>query len=147
MRTKTIIADDVRELAISRVAVVNEAWYEWAHHAPLAVKAGVGEGAMESVKKPGPLALADRPEGLTEKQWAAVVIADEMTRSVKVSDATFDLVKESFGERETVEIVATVACYNCVSRFLVALDGKPPLPRPCPPSPGVSREKERQRLW
>lgn len=124
VRTKTIIADDVRELAISRVAVVNEAWYEWGHHAPLAVKAGVAEAAMEGVKVSGAVTLAQRPEGLTEKQWASVVIADEMTRSVKVSDETFDKVKALFGERETVEIVATVACYNCVSRFLVALDGE-----------------------
>lgn len=130
VRTKTIIADDVRELAISRVAVVNEAWYEWGHHAPLAVKAGVAEAALEGVKAPGAVTLAKRPEGLTEKQWASVVIADEMTRSVKVSDETFDAVKALFGERETVEIVATVACYNCVSRFLVALDGeKSPYPQ------------------
>ena len=27
-----------------------------------------------------------------------------------------------FGERGVVEITATVAAYNCVSRFLVALD-------------------------
>lgn len=132
VRTKTIIADDVRELAISRVAVVNEAWYEWGHHAPLAVKAGVAEAAMEGVKVSGPLTLAQRPEGLTEKQWASVVIADEMTRSVKVSDETFDAVKALFGERETVEIVATVACYNCVSRFLVALDGKKSPSSPVP---------------
>lgn len=130
VRTKTSLADDVRELAISRVAVVNKAWYEWMHHAPLAVQAGVSESAMESVKTDGPVLLAQKPEGLTEKQWATVVIADEMTRNVEVSDATFAEVKALFGERETVEIVATVACYNCVSRFLVALDGESTSPPP-----------------
>lgn len=128
VRTRTNIADDVRELAICRVAVVNEAWYEWMHHAPLAVKAGVSEAAMEVLKKQGPVTLADRPQdgaaGFEEKQWAAIVIADEMTRNVHVADETFAAVKALFGERETVEMVATVACYNCVSRFLVALDGE-----------------------
>lgn len=45
-----------------------------------------------------------------------------MTRNVRVADETFDLLKSLFSEREVVEITATVACYNCVSRFLVALD-------------------------
>lgn len=125
VRTRTTIADDVRELAISRVAVVNRAWYEWAHHAPLAVAAGVPQTAMDALKTDGAaLALDERPGAFTERQWAALVIADEMTRAVEVSDATFERVKGFFSERETVEIVATVACYNCVSRFLVALDGE-----------------------
>lgn len=49
-------------------------------------------------------------------------LADEMTRNVEVADETFAVVRGLFAEREVVEIVATVACYNCVSRFLVALD-------------------------
>lgn len=124
VRTKTTLPDDVRELAISRVAVVNRAWYEWGHHAPLAIKAGVSEAVMEHVKVDGPVAIDKRPEGLSEEQWASVVLADEMTRNVQVSDETFAKVKALFGERGSVEMVATVACYNCVSRFLVALDGK-----------------------
>ncbi|CAN8105998.1 unnamed protein product [Discula destructiva] len=127
VRTKTTLADDVRELAICRVAVVNQAWYEWMHHAPLAVKAGVSEAVMDRLKtSPGAVTLAApvvvEEEGLSEAQWAAVVLADEMTRNVKVGDETFAAVKGIFGERATVELVATVACYNCVSRFLVALD-------------------------
>ena len=34
----------------------------------------------------------------------------------------FAAVKGSFGEKEVVELVAAVGAYNCVSRFLVALD-------------------------
>lgn len=124
VRTQTTLAADVRELAISRVAVVNRAWYEWGHHAPLAVQAGVPQAALEHVKTEAPLAMKPTPEGLTPAQWASVVLADEMTRNVTVSDETFAQVKALFGERGTVEIVATVACYNCVSRFLVALDGE-----------------------
>lgn len=130
VRTQTTLGADVRELAISRVAAVNGAWYEWGHHAPLALEAGVGEAAMERMKtETGPVGLdeeggATRYEGLSDSQWAAVVLADEMTRNVKVADGTFARVKELFGERATVELVATVAAYNCVSRFLVALDGK-----------------------
>ncbi|KAK7744476.1 hypothetical protein SLS53_003360 [Cytospora paraplurivora] len=127
VRTGTLLPDDVREIAISRVAVVNRAWYEWGHHAPLALRAGVPGGAVEGVVRgrPGPLDVR-APEGeragLGERQWAVLCFADEMTRNVEVSEETFGVVRGLFGEREVVEIVTTVAAYNCVSRFLVALD-------------------------
>ncbi|ROV93921.1 hypothetical protein VSDG_06311 [Cytospora chrysosperma] len=133
VRTRTALAADLRELAICRVAVVNRAWYEWAHHAPLAAAAGVPAAALELLKaRPGALGVnaAASPGGdgegarggLDERQWAVLCLADEMTRNVEVADETFAVVRGLFEEREVVEIVATVACYNCVSRFLVALD-------------------------
>lgn len=108
VRTRTTLPDDLRELAISRVAVVNRAWYEWGHHAPLAVKAGVGEEAMEVVKREGPLEGARPGLLLSERQWAVLVYADEMTRNVEVGDLTFATVRELFSEKEVVEITATV---------------------------------------
>ncbi|UKZ62817.1 uncharacterized protein TrAtP1_004052 [Trichoderma atroviride] len=75
---------------------------------------------MEAVKSD---ALGERPEGLlSEKQWAVLVYTDEMTRTVQVKDETFAALKRHFSDQEVVEITATVAAYNCVSRFLVALD-------------------------
>lgn len=125
VRTQTSLPDDIRELAISRVAVCNRAWYEWKHHAPLAAKAGVSAEALEVVKREGPLGGEGKGEGgLSEKQWAVLVYTDEMTRNVQVADETFERIKGLFNEQEVTEITATVACYNMVSRFLVALDGK-----------------------
>ncbi|KAK4444852.1 AhpD-like protein [Podospora aff. communis PSN243] len=124
IRTQTSIPADLREIAISRVAVINKAWYEWMHHAPLAVAGGVSEAGMEVVKREGgyDLEKEEVPAGLTEKQWVVLVYADEMTRDVTVKEGTFGRLKGLFSEKEVVEITATVACYNCVSRFLVALD-------------------------
>jgi alkylhydroperoxidase family enzyme len=125
VRTKTSLSDDLREIAISRVAVCNRAWYEWKHHAPLAAKAGVSAEALEVVKKETLLSGENQGEGgLSEKQWAVLVYTDEMTRNVQVADETFQRIKSMFSEQEVTEITATVACYNMVSRFLVALDGK-----------------------
>ncbi|KUI60587.1 hypothetical protein VP1G_07806 [Cytospora mali] len=81
VRTRTLIPADARELAISRVAVVNKAWYEWTHHAPLAVAAGVSEAAMEFVKTAGAGAGASSLDvhaaeaergGLDERLWAVL---------------------------------------------------------------------------
>lgn len=134
VRTKTSISDAVREVAISRVAVCNRAWYEWGHHAPLAVQAGVSEAAMELVKAEDLASVTAEQRaraGLGEKEWSVLRLTDEMTRNVSVRDKTFDELKRHFDEREVVELVATVSCYNCVSRFLVALDGKWVLFSPC----------------
>ncbi|KAG8168973.1 hypothetical protein KVR01_001722 [Diaporthe batatas] len=124
VRTRTLLGPDLRELAICRVASVNRAWYEWMHHAPLASAAGVSDEAMELVKtRAGALGDPAAPEaGMSERQWAVLCVADEMTRNVEVAEATFEVARSLFSEREVVEIVSTVACYNCVSRFLVALD-------------------------
>ncbi|KAI1073264.1 hypothetical protein LB507_010755 [Fusarium sp. FIESC RH6] len=122
VRTKTSLADDLRELAICRIAVVNKAWYEWMHHAPLAVNSGVRSEIMNKILTEEVLLKSAQPDGFTEKQWAVCVVADEMTRNVQVKDETFDWLKSLAGYQEVVEVVATVACYNCVSRFLVALD-------------------------
>ncbi|KAH6899685.1 AhpD-like protein [Thelonectria olida] len=122
VRTKNSLPEDVREIAISRIAVCNKAWYEWSHHAPLAVKGGVSEAGMESIKQD--ILGAERPSELSEKLWAVVQYTEEMTRNVQVKDETFERLRAFFNEQEIVELTATVACYNCVSRFLVALDGK-----------------------
>ena len=59
---------------------------------------------------------------LSERQRAVLAYADAMTIGIKVSDEIFAWIRRLFDDRETVEITATVAAYNCVSRFLVALD-------------------------
>lgn len=80
--------------------------------------------------------------GLDEKHAAVAAYTDSMTKGCIVKDAVFERVKGLFSEREVVEITvsvvacfglggvvpltlrfqATISAYNCVSRFLVALD-------------------------
>jgi alkylhydroperoxidase family enzyme len=44
-----------------------------------------------------------------------------MTLQVQVPQPLFDALRAQLGERELVELTATVAAYNMVSRFLEAL--------------------------
>ncbi|KAI1497830.1 AhpD-like protein [Biscogniauxia marginata] len=132
VRTRTTVAAALRELAVCRVAVCNGAWYEWAHHAPLARAAGVGERGMEVCRREvlvggdgdgdGDGGEEDDRGGLGDREWVVLRYADEMTRRVRVSDELFAELRGLLSEREIVEITAIVAAYNCVSRFLVALD-------------------------
>jgi alkylhydroperoxidase family enzyme len=120
IRTKTSLPISIRELAISRVAVLNKAWYEWGHHAPLLGKCpGITE---EHIKEVLQTQEHQAPATLDEKHTAVMAYCDAMTLTVRVPDAVFERLKKSFSDREIVEITATIAAYNCVSRFLVALD-------------------------
>ena len=49
-------------------------------------------------------------------------LADAMTHDIEVPDALIDRVRTRFDARGLVEVVATVAAYNMVSRFLVAIN-------------------------
>jgi alkylhydroperoxidase family enzyme len=46
---------------------------------------------------------------------------DAMTRDLRVPDALFDELKKAFDDKTLVELTATVAGYNMVSRFLIAM--------------------------
>ena len=107
IRIKTSLSDDVREIAICRVAVINEAWYEWAHHAPLAKAGGVSEEGLKRLEKNE---IGESGEELTGKQWAVVHYTDAMTRDVAVKQEIFDALKTHFSEQEVVEVTATVSC-------------------------------------
>ena len=48
-------------------------------------------------------------------------LTDAMTRDVQVPDTLFEPLRAHFDTRALVELVATVAAYNMVSRFLEAL--------------------------
>lgn len=110
IRTKTSLSADIREIAICRVAVCNEAWYEWMHHAPLAKEGGVSDEGMKILGE-ADLATKQGTAGLTEKQWAVVAYSDAMTKSVAVKQVVFDGLKKHFSDQEVVEITATVSVF------------------------------------
>lgn len=108
-----------REIAILRVAVINRADYEFRAHVPFALKEGLTEAQLGAIK-------AERtPEGLSDADRAVLVYTDAMTRGVEVAEAVFAALRPHFVERELVELTATIAAYNLVSRFLVALQIDP----------------------
>lgn len=123
IRTQTSIRADVRELAICRVASLNSAWYEWKHHYPLAIEAGIDEHLMELVKRGKEWDL----DGMQDMEcgtlrWTVLRYVDCMTLNVQVPDELWEDVRSWWNEREIVELTAIIASYNMVSRFLVALD-------------------------
>ena len=122
VRGELSVAPRLRELAMCAVATLNGAEYEYLHHAPEFVAAGGTPSQAEALRQPdaalaGPL--------FPEPDRAVLELTIAMTREVAVPDALFARVLASLGERAAVEIVAVIATYNMVSRFLVALGVTP----------------------
>lgn len=109
----------IRELSICAIARLTDAPYEWHQHAPVFLKAGGTQAQLDAL---GDVPAATRNATLfTEKERAALQMTIESTRDVRVDPKTFALVRGLFGDRQTVELVGTIAAYNMVARFLVAL--------------------------
>lgn len=119
VRRNLELSPRVRELAICAVARINKAEYEWYQHAPEFLAAG---GPQEQLDALDNVEAAARDSRLfDEVERAALRLTIEMTRDVEVSEATFNDARKLLGDRKLVELVGTIATYNMVSRFLVAL--------------------------
>jgi len=117
VRNRSSLPAGLRELVILRVAVLNGAPYEFDAHVPHALKAGVAQSTVDAMRQQ-PLP-ADLP--LTPAERAALDYTDAMTRDIAVPDALFARVREHFQGQQLVDLTATAAAYNMVSRFLEAL--------------------------
>ena len=115
VRQKLKLDGGLRELAIVQVAHLNGTRYEAEQHEPIAMKQGIATQQ-----------LAALPDWQTEPSFSAAQravlrLADTMTREVHVPAAQIAAVRRFLDDRETVELVGTIAAYNMVSRFLEAL--------------------------
>ena len=115
IRHKAKLGGRYRELAILRVALLNGAEYEYRAHVPFALKEGMSQEQIDAI--PG-WQLSPK---FDDRERTVLAYTDCMTRGIRVPDAVFAEVRRIFDDREIVELTATVAGYNLVSRFLVAM--------------------------
>ena len=124
IRQQCKLSGALRELVIMRVAMVNGAPYEADQHRPIALREGVSVQQLD--------ALSDWTQHravFDETQQAVLAYTDAMTRDIHVPDDVAAAVRAKFDHRMLVELTATIAAYNMVSRFLEAMaihsDDKP----------------------
>jgi len=96
VRNKSSLPADLREIVILRVA-------------------GVAEEKLAALELP----RIGEPFSVVER--AVLALTDAMTRDVQVPDRLFEPIGRHFDSRGVTELVATIAAYNMVSRFLEAL--------------------------
>lgn len=116
VRNQTGVPADLRELMILRVAVLNAASFEYDAHVPHAQKAGVSAEKIDAVRQEALSGVFAPLERLV------LELTDAMTRQVVVPEELMGRIQQHFDPKGVVEVVATVAAYNMVSRLLVALN-------------------------
>ena len=115
IRNRNSLSPAIREMIILRVAVLNRANYEFDAHAPHAIKAGMSQEKIESLKD------SKISDVFDEKECLILKLTDVMTQDIQVPDTVFDQVRPYFNDQEILELVATISAYNMVSRLLNAL--------------------------
>lgn len=116
IRNHTSYPANLRELIILRVAILNQANFEFEAHVPHALKAGISQLKIDAI------ANGQTGNAFDTTETLVLELTDHMTRDIVVPDPVFQRLEAKFSTQEIVEIVATVAAYNMVSRFLVALN-------------------------
>lgn len=110
------LPEALRETIILATAREIKSQYEFYAHARLARQAGLAEETIQAI------AQGTAPPGLAGDEAMLVQYVHELLRNHKISDATFNAVRDRFGMQKTLEITALIGHYLLVGQILAAFD-------------------------
>ena len=110
------MSEALKETIIITTAREIRSQYEFSAHARLARQAGVSD---ETIKV---IANGSAPAGLSGDEELLVKYVKELVQNHKISDQTFNAVKDKFGTQRTVEITGLVGHYLLVGQILLAFE-------------------------
>ena len=103
------------ELVILRVAWQCRAAYEWWHHVPLALRAGLRPEEIAAA------AGAPPPAGLSRRQRALIAVTDDVLARQALSDDTWQAARQALTEREMIEACLLIGHYQGLASAIGAL--------------------------
>ena len=128
------VAGRIKDLAAIAVAIANGCRYSASHRVSAGLKSGISPDEMEAL-------AADRLDGFSPDERLAIRYAREltlkppMTRHADnpqgVDPALLSELRETFDEPQIVELTASIALWNALTRFHRVMDL--PLDMPAPP--------------
>ncbi len=124
----------LREIAIVRVGLLNDASYEVDKHTAIARAVGVTAAELRALQP-----TEDR-SALDEAAKAVVGLTDELVSSARASDAALTRARGHLDDRMLVELVVTIGYYGLVCRVLETLGVDPE------PSGAASDHEERATM-
>ncbi len=125
------LPDRDREMVILRTAWLNEAEYEWGHHARAARAAGMTDEEIRNV------AVGENAGPWTSFERYLLRAATELHRGSAISERTWAFLKARYTDQQMIDLIFTVGQYRMVSMALrsirVELDeGLEPFPEDVP---------------
>jgi 4-carboxymuconolactone decarboxylase len=116
VRYNLALPEALRETVIIATAREIKNQYEFYAHARLARQGGVSESTIQAI------AQGTAPQGLSGDEERLVRYVQELLRNHKISDATFNAVRDRFGMQKTLEITALIGHYLLVGQILAAFE-------------------------
>jgi alkylhydroperoxidase family enzyme len=129
IRGSLSVEPKLREIAICGVAILNGAEYEFLQHEPEFRRAGGTAIAAQRLREFSTAAAYS--DLFNEAERAVIALTVQMTDKIDVDDATWRQFQAALPDPQVqVEIVAIIATYNMVSRFLIACQIEPEVQPP-----------------
>jgi 4-carboxymuconolactone decarboxylase len=125
-RFKTGVAPRLSEFAILVTARLWRAQYEWFAHVPQAERAGVKAETIRDLHK------GRVPQAAPKDERAIYDFIQELYKTRRVSDKTFERVRSLLGDAATVEFVGILGYYALISMILNVFRMSPPESEPLP---------------
>lgn len=111
-RFNSVLASNLRELAIIMTARFWVSEFEWYAHKRAALGAGVSQEVVDAI------VAGTRPTEATREESVVWGFTNELLRTRRVSEPTFEAARELLGERGVVDLVGTVGYYGLVAMLL-----------------------------
>lgn len=104
----------LRELGVLRLAQLAGSAYEWAHHRPMALHAGVSADQAAAL-------AAWRESALFSAAERLVLSATEAIHEMAVTEELFGALEAELGRAGAMELIVVVSQYEAVARIIQAL--------------------------
>lgn len=96
----------IREVAVLRAVQLRDCGYLWKHHIPIAERAGLTAADLERIRA---------GDGGDDLDRLVVRAVDEMDRDHRLGDATWTALTAHFDERQILDLLFTVGCYQSLA--------------------------------
>ena len=116
LRFRSVLDAAVRELVILATAVHWRCAFEWEAHAPIALEAGLAEGALAQLRR------GEVPADAGPPLRAAHSLAGAMLRTGSVPDAVFADAVAHFGREGVLELLVLAGYYSTLAMVLNAAE-------------------------
>lgn len=110
----------LRQLAILKTVKFWGARFAWAYHGPYSRKAGVEQEIIDAIDK------GLKPAVASPQDRAVLRVCGELLETHRLSDETYRIAIDMFGESGLADIVATSGTYSLTSMVLNTFDIDPP---------------------
>lgn len=134
LRYRNAVGTTLSELAILVIARFWNQQVEWAIHAPIAARAGIGKSTIAAI------AAGHRPTSLTADEAVVYDFCTELQTAKAISDATFGRALARLGEQGVVDLLGVSGYYTFLAMVMNGAQTAPP-PSEASPLPDLGESR------